>query len=66
MPNHDIRSIYLERARQAEHWAALFAEGDLRNSWLTIAAEYRALAKGTSFNRISIYQTAVQDKAPSA
>ena len=52
MPNYDMRSIYLERALQAEHWAALFAEGDFRDSWLNIAAEYRALAKGKvpSFN----------------
>lgn len=45
MPNYDIRSIYLERALQAEHWATLFADGYFRDSWLTIAAEYRALAE---------------------
>ena len=66
MPNYDIRAIYMERALQAEHWAALFAEGYFRNSWLNIAAEYRALAEGQrpSFNRSAACGTALQVENP--
>jgi len=64
MPNYDMRATYLERARQAEHWATMFAEGDFRNSWLNIAAEYRALAKGTMPSVNTTYET--QGKAPNA
>ena len=36
---------YLQRARQAEAWAAAVDDAFLKQQWLTIATSYRALAK---------------------
>jgi hypothetical protein len=47
---------YLAKAAQAEEIASTFAEGFLKESWLTIARGYRELAEAEQANVPSLAQ----------
>ena len=45
MTQQDRRQAYLAKAREAEDFAVLCPDADLKESWLKIAAGYVELAK---------------------